>query len=296
MGYVYFLNLRYQAQQFGFALAVHYIAEITSGQFAVLYFQFIGIDIVDTVFLLEITPEISETARKDGNLITVFLQNIHQAVNTFRNRQVLGNLLHDRLVQAFQQSHPLAEAFRKVYLSTHGTFRNSLYLLADTCTYGQFVYNLGLYQCRVHVKANKAAHTTIHIVQLERKVHFQFAGQLHQLLLHGYTVFRCASYGELNAGACFRIAFIQRNTPRKALDGIDIHTLLRQNTGNRRNLAGRQLTSEQRENITVLTLHAHPVFILLRRNRIEADSDTQRRCLEKQLFHDKAGMLFFRFT
>lgn len=31
------------------------------------------------------------------------------------------------------------------------------------------------------------------------------------------------------------------------------------------------------------------------RNRIEADSDA-RRCLEKQLFHDKAGMLFFRFT
>ena len=59
--YIHFLNLRYQTQQFRFAFAVHYIAEITSGQFAILYFQFIGIYIVNAVFLLEIMPEVSET-------------------------------------------------------------------------------------------------------------------------------------------------------------------------------------------------------------------------------------------
>ncbi len=49
--------------------------------------------------------------------------------------------------------------------------------VADTGTYGQFVNNLCFDQGRVHVKANQATHSAIHIIELEREIHLQFTGQ-----------------------------------------------------------------------------------------------------------------------
>ncbi len=59
---VHILHLSYQFQQFGFPAAVDNLTEIAPGQFSVNDFKFIGIDIVKTIFLLEIISEIGETA------------------------------------------------------------------------------------------------------------------------------------------------------------------------------------------------------------------------------------------
>ena len=58
-------------------LTVDYITEIAAGQFAILYFQLVGIHIVYTVLLLEVLPEVGKPSRKNSYLVTVFLQNIH---------------------------------------------------------------------------------------------------------------------------------------------------------------------------------------------------------------------------
>ena len=241
---IHFLHLSYQTQQLCLTLTVDYITEIAAGQFAILYFQLVGIHIVYTVLLLEVLPEVGKPSRKNSYLVTVFLQNIHQAIHTFRNGKILCNLLHHGLIQSFQQSHSFAKALDEIYLTTHGTFGNGLHLVAHTCTYGQFINHFRFNQRRVHIEANEAAHPAVHIVQLEREIHFQFGCQFHQLFLHGNTVFRSATNGKFDAGACTRFAFVQRDTSCKALDGIDIHALLCKNTGNGRYLTGRQLTPQ----------------------------------------------------
>ena len=48
-----------------------------TSQFSVDDFQFVGIDIIYTVFLLQVLAEISESSRKDSDLVTVLLQYIH---------------------------------------------------------------------------------------------------------------------------------------------------------------------------------------------------------------------------
>ncbi len=58
---IHFLHLSYQTQQLRLTLTVDYITEITAGQFAILYFQLVGIHIVYTVLLLEVLPEVGET-------------------------------------------------------------------------------------------------------------------------------------------------------------------------------------------------------------------------------------------
>lgn len=53
-----------------------------SSQFAVLAnLQFVGIDIVDAVFALQILPEIGESTTEDGNLVAAGLQDGHQSVD-----------------------------------------------------------------------------------------------------------------------------------------------------------------------------------------------------------------------
>ena len=176
---IHFLHLSYQTQQLRLTLTVDYITEIAAGQFAILYFQLVGIHIVYTVLLLEVLPEVGKPSRKNSYLVTVFLQNIHQAIHTFRNGKILCNLLHHGLIQSFQQSHSFAKALNEIYLTTHGAFGNGLHLVAHTRTYGQFINYFCFNQRRVHIETNEAAHPAVHIVQLEREIHFQFGCQFH---------------------------------------------------------------------------------------------------------------------
>ena len=176
---VYLLYLCNEAQQFGFSLTVHHISQITAGQLTVHYFQFIGIYIINAIFLLKILPEISETTGKNGYLVTILFQYIHQAVYTFRNGQILCYFLHDRFIQTFQQSYTLTETFSKIYLTTHSTLSDGFHLIAHTSAYSQFVNYFRFNQSRIHIETDQSAHPAIHIIKLEREIHFQFARQLH---------------------------------------------------------------------------------------------------------------------
>ena len=49
----------------------------------------------------ELMEQLKE-CRKNSYLVTVFLQNIHQAIHTFRNGKIFCNLLHHGLIQSFQ--------------------------------------------------------------------------------------------------------------------------------------------------------------------------------------------------
>ena len=142
---IYFFYLSDQSQQFRFTLSIYHISQITPRQLAVYNLKFIGIYIINTVFLLQILSKVGETSRKDSNLITILLQNIHQAIHPFSYWQTLGNFLHYRFVQSFQQCNPLTKTFRKVNFSPHGTFRNCFYFSTYTGTYSKFVNYFGFY-------------------------------------------------------------------------------------------------------------------------------------------------------
>ena len=50
---IYLLHLGYEFEQFGLAVSVYYLANVASGELAVVvYLQLIGIDVVDAVLAL----------------------------------------------------------------------------------------------------------------------------------------------------------------------------------------------------------------------------------------------------
>ena len=292
LGYVYLLYLGNETEQFGLALAVYDIAHITAGQLAVFYLQFVGVHVVYAVLLLQVFAEIGEAAGEDGYLVAVFLEDVHQAVHSLGDGEMFGNVLHDGDIQSFQEGYAFAEAFHKIYLAPHGTLGDGFYLVAHAGTHGQFVNDFRLDEGGVHVEADEAAHAAVHVVQLEGEVYLQFRSHLHQLGLHLFAVFRGATDGKLDAGFGLGLGFIQRNAARQTLDGIDVHPLFGENTCSCGNLAGRELAAQEGQDISVLALHVHPVFVLFGADGVEAYGYTQGGSFEEQFLHDEAGMLF----
>ena len=66
---------------------------------AILDLKLVGVYIVDIIFLFKEITEISETSGKDSDLEAHLFQDTHQAVHTFGDRQILGDLLHHGYVQ-----------------------------------------------------------------------------------------------------------------------------------------------------------------------------------------------------
>ena len=56
-------------QQFGLALAVDDLTRYAAGHPAILDFQFVGVEIVDAEFFLEVVAEVGETAGHDSRFI-----------------------------------------------------------------------------------------------------------------------------------------------------------------------------------------------------------------------------------
>ena len=101
---------------------------------------------------------------------------------------MLGNVLHDADVETLQQGDATGKAFLEVYFATHGTLRNSTHLGTYAIALSQFVDTLCLDECRVHIEADESAHTSEHIVLLEREVYLHLLRQLHKLRLHFLTI------------------------------------------------------------------------------------------------------------
>ena len=293
---VHLLHLGDEPQQFRLALAVHHVAHVAAGQLAVHHLQLVGVDVIDAILLLQVFAEIGESAGQDGNLVAILLQNIHQAVHALGDGQVLGNVLHDAHVQPLQQGHPLAEALHEVNLAPHGPLGDSLHLVAHPGAHGQLVDDLRLNQRGVHVEANQAAHASVHVVQLEGEIHLQLRSHLHQLRLHLLAVLRRAAHREFDAGFRLRLGLVQGDAARQALDGVDVHALVGQDAGGCGNLVGGQLAAQQRQDVAVLALHAHPVLVLLGTDGIEPHRHTQCGSLEQQFLHDEARMLLLRLA
>ena len=91
---VHLLHLCDKLQQFCFSVSVHYLADVTSRQYAVVvHLQFVGVYIVDAVLALQELAEIRESAAENGYLISATFQHSHQAVHSLRDGHLLGDFL-----------------------------------------------------------------------------------------------------------------------------------------------------------------------------------------------------------
>ena len=112
----------------------------------IVYLQFVGIDIVDAIFLLYILAKEGESSAQDSYLVTIFLQDIHEAVDSFGEGEILGYVSHYADIESLEQLASLREALLEVYLSSHGALRYGSHLFIDTMLASQFVYDLCLYE------------------------------------------------------------------------------------------------------------------------------------------------------
>ena len=88
---IYLLHLGFEVEQCGLAGSVYYLANVASGELAVVvYLQLIGIDVVDAVLALQEFAEISESTAEDGYLVAATLEHSHQTVYTLCDRHVDG--------------------------------------------------------------------------------------------------------------------------------------------------------------------------------------------------------------
>ena len=55
---------------------------------------------------------------------------------------------------------------------SHCGFGDGAHFIADSCTLGKFIDALSFDECRVHVETNESSHSAVHIVVLERTIHF----------------------------------------------------------------------------------------------------------------------------
>ena len=296
LGDIHLFRLGNQAQEVCLAAAVHHVAHVTAGEFAVLaYFQFVGIDIVNAIFALEILPEERESAAEDGNLVAAGFEDAHQAVRAFRDGQMLCDVPHHAHVQAFKQCHAFCKAFLEVNLSAHGAFRNGSHLVVHAVTAGQFVDALRLDERRVHIEADEAAHAAVHIVLLEGEVHAGLRAHGHQVLLEGLPLLirKEAAERKLHAGAHVLFRMLDTHAARKALNGVDIEAIAADHLRGGMDLRGAEAPADDGEDVAVAALAAGPGLIIVVRNGRKANADAaQLRGLEKEFLHHLAGMGF----
>ena len=153
-------------------MTVDDVAQVAARQLAVLAnLQFVGIDVVDAQLLLQVFAKESESARKEGNLVAIALQDHHQSLHALGHGQVFGNVLHHRDIEPLQQGDAPCETLLEVNLAAHGTLGDGAHLGTDAVALGQFVDTLGLDERGVHVEADESAHAAVHVVLLVGAVH-----------------------------------------------------------------------------------------------------------------------------
>ena len=222
-------------------MSVYNFAEISSGKFAVfVYFEFVGIYVVDAVLALQELAEVGESAAKNGYLVSATLQYSHESVYALGDRHLVCDVLENTRVESLEQSNAACKALLKVDFATHGALCYRTHLCANTSTFCQFVDALGLNKCRVHIEADESAHTAVHVVLLEREVDLHLVRYVHQFLLHGSSIGRCAAERELDAGAPVVFRVLYAHATCESEYGVDVQSLLRYNLCCSLNLLGRK--------------------------------------------------------
>ena len=292
LGDVDLLELAEQAQQLGFAAAVHHLAHVAAREFALLDFQLVGIYVVESVFLAQVVAEVGEAARQNGRLVTHALEDGHHALQPFGDGQAAGDLLHNRDVETLEQGHAARETLAEVDFAAHGAGRDRPHLVADSGAFGQFVDHLGLNQRRIHVEADQAAAAAVDVVFLERNVEPDLR-QIHEPLLHraALLVGERPAHRKFDARFGRTVVLAERDAARQALYGVDIQPVLCHHACHFGDMACRDRTSQEGDDIAVLALPADPVVVVLFRNGSETDHHAQLRCLEQQLLHDVARLV-----
>ena len=79
-------------------------------------------------------------------------------------------------------------------------------------------------------------------------------------------------------------------TTREAQDGVDVQSLVGQNLCGSLYLTGFQLSSQHHEDVAVLALMAHPVFVLIVADGRETDVHAQFGGLEQQFLHGQSRL------
>ena len=101
------------------------------------------------------------------------------------------------------------------------------------------------------------------VVALEGEVYLHLRRQFHQLRLHLLTVGGFTTQGELDAGTSVLRGVLDTLTAREAQDAVDVQSLVCKDARGTLYLTGLQLTAHHHEDVTVLALMSHPVFILI---------------------------------
>ena len=286
------LELAQQPQQLGLAAPVDDLADVAAREAAVLDLEFVGVDVVEAVFLAQVVAEVGEAAREDRRLVAHALEDGHHAFEPLGDGKVAGNVLHDRDVEPLEQGDALREALAEVDLAAHGAGRDLADPVADAGPFGQFVDHLRLDERRVHVEADQAAAAAVDVVLLEGDVESDL-GEVHEALLHGAAVGvgERAAHRELDARLGGAVVLVEGHAARQAPDGVDVQPVLGHDLRHLGNVARRDGASEQRDDVAVLALTGHPVVVALFGDRREADHHPQLRGLEEQLLHDVARLV-----
>ena len=290
LGNVHLFCLGNKLEEVCLAAAVHNVSHIAAGELAVFSnFQFVGVDVVNAVFALQILSEEGEAAAEDGNFVAAGLENAHEAVGAFRDGQVLGNVLHYRYVQALQECNPLGETLFEIDLSPHGALGDGRYLIIDPVAAGEFINAFCLNERGVHIKADEPAHAAVHVVFLEGEVHAAVGGKGHELLLESAFVFQRAADGEFHAGTDVALRVLDAHAAREALDGVDIEAVTGDNLCGRLDLTGTEASADDREDVAVFALATGPGLVFVVGDGLEADVHANLRSLEQEFFHNLAG-------
>ena len=235
--------------------------------------------------MAKVFAEVGKTTAENGYLIAATLQDRHQSVGTLGDGHVLGDVLHDAGIEAFEQSHALGEAFLEVDLAAHSPFGNGLHLLADACARGQLVDTFGLNERRVHIEANQATHAAVHIVTLEGEVYLLFRSQVHELRLHLLAIVGRPAQREFDARAHVALGVLDAHSARQAQDRIDVQSLPGDNLRGGGDLLGRERAPDDGQNEAVFALPVHPRLVFFIGDGQETDVHIQLFGLEEQFFH-----------
>ena len=293
---VYILHLRYEFEQLGFATPVDDFAHIVSGEFAVFNLKFVGVHIIEAEFLLEVATEIGETTRKNCGFVSGALEHFHHSVNTLGDRQVFGDIFHHALIETLEQSHTLLETLVEVDFAAHSALGDGFHLVAHSGAHCEFVDNLGFDERGVHIEADEAAATAVHVVLLHRDIKLHLGSHLHEVALHLFLIERVAAHRKFHARLGQRLLLVgEGHTSREALNAVDVHPLLCHHIRHLCHLLGSEFTSEDGDDISVFPLHTHPLGVVFHRDRGEANLHIQFVSLEEQLLEDFARALAVGF-
>ena len=121
------------------------------------------------------------------------LKDRHQSLQTLRDWQIAGDILHNRDIQTLEQRHTLGEALAEIYLTAHGSLGDCGNLITHSGTLRKLVNNLSFDKRRVHIETYQATRTAVNIILLQRDIQSR-AGHIHKSFLKQAAILKITSH------------------------------------------------------------------------------------------------------